>query len=132
MLLGIGYGGLRGRFILNSPYSHLYDMKAIGDYFVKADETTAEAIISLIDVYKKPIIPVVDQRILEEDNRFKEILKRKGILLFPSPLRGAIALSGLVRYGRYVRRERYFMMSSARAFPPLVARMTNFRSFLSS
>jgi acyl-CoA synthetase (NDP forming) len=105
MLLGIGYGGLRGRFILNSPYSHLYDMKAIGDYFVKADETTAEAIISLIDVYKKPIIPVVDQRILEEDNRFKEILKEKGILLFPSPLRGAIALSGLVRYGRYVRRE---------------------------
>jgi acyl-CoA synthetase (NDP forming) len=105
MLLGIGYGGLRGRFILGSPYSHLYDMKEIGDYFVRADETTAQAIISLIDVYKKPIIPVVDQRILEEDNRFKEILKGKGILLFPSPLRGAIALSGLVRYGHYVRRE---------------------------
>jgi acyl-CoA synthetase (NDP forming) len=104
MLLGIGYGGLRGRFILGSPYSHLYDMKEIGEYFIKADEATAEAIISVIDVYKKPIIPVVDQRLLEEDNRFKEILKRKGILLFPSPLRGAIALSALVGYGRHVRR----------------------------
>jgi acyl-CoA synthetase (NDP forming) len=103
MLLGIGYGGLRGRFILESPYSHLYDMKEIGRYFVHADETTAEAIISLIDVYKKPIIPVVDQRILEEDNRFKEILRQKGILLFPSPLRGTIALAGLVRYGEYLR-----------------------------
>ena len=77
-------------------------MKEIGQYFIDADETTAEAIISLIDVYKKPIIPVVDQRILEEDNRFKGILKRKGILLFPSPLRGAMALSALVRYGQYV------------------------------
>ncbi len=105
MLLGIGYGGLRGRFILGSPYSHLYDMKEIGEFFVNADETTAEAIIGLIDVYKKPIIPVVDQRILEEDNRFKEILKRKGILLFPSPLRGALALSALVRYGHYVNRK---------------------------
>lgn len=105
MLLGIGYGGLRGRFILGSPHSHLYDMREIGEFFIKADETTAEAIISLIDVYKKPIIPVVDQRILEEDNQFKEILKRKGILLFPSPLRGAMALSSLVRYGQYVSRD---------------------------
>ncbi len=104
MLLGIGYGGLRGKFMLESPYSHLYDLREIGNYFIKADETTAEAIISLIDVYKKPIIPVVDQRILEEDNRFKEILKQKNILLFPSPLRGAMALSALVRYGRYVNR----------------------------
>jgi acyl-CoA synthetase (NDP forming) len=102
MLLGIGYGGLRGRFILESRFSHLYDMKEIGRYFIDADEATAEAIISLIDVYKKPIIPVVDQRILEEDNQFKGILKRKGILLFPSPLRGAMALSALVRYGQYV------------------------------
>jgi acyl-CoA synthetase (NDP forming) len=104
MLLGIGYGGLRGRFILSSPYSHLYDMKEIGEFFVSADEATAEAIISLVDVFKKPIIPVVDQRILEEDNRFKEILQEKGILLFPSPLRGAMALSSLVRYGQYVNR----------------------------
>jgi acyl-CoA synthetase (NDP forming) len=105
MLLGVGYGGLRGRFILDSPYSHLYDMREIGQYFIDADETTAETIIGLIDVYKKPIIPVVDQRILEEDNRFKEILKRRGILLFPSPLRGAMALSSLVRYGQYVNRD---------------------------
>jgi acyl-CoA synthetase (NDP forming) len=104
MLLGIGYGGLRGRFILGSPYSHFYDMKEIGEHFVRADETTAEAIVSLVDVFKKPIIPVVDQRILEEDNRFKEILKQKGILLFPSPLRGSVALSALVKYGQYVRR----------------------------
>jgi len=104
MLLGIGYGGLRGRFILNSPYSDRYDMKEIGQYFIDADEATAETIISLVDVYKKPIIPVVDQRILEEENRFKEILKRKGILVFPSPLRGAMALSALVQYGGYVNR----------------------------
>jgi acyl-CoA synthetase (NDP forming) len=105
MLLGIGYGEMRGRYILGSPYSDRYDMQEIGNLFIRADETTAEAIITLLDVYKKPIIPVVDQAVMEGESRFREILGEKGILLFPSPLRGATALSALVRYGRYVRRE---------------------------
>jgi acyl-CoA synthetase (NDP forming) len=104
MLLGIGYGEMRGRYILDSPYSGNYDMQQIGRLFIRADETTAEAIIGLMDVYKKPIIPVVDQAVMEGESRFKEILREKDILLFASPLRGAVALSALVRYGQYVNR----------------------------
>ncbi len=104
MLLGIGYGNVRGRFMLDSPYAHLYDMKEVAHHYITADETTAESIVALIDIFKKPIIPVVDQVVFEEKNEFKEILHRKGILVYPSPLRAAVALSGLVRYGQYLSR----------------------------
>jgi acyl-CoA synthetase (NDP forming) len=106
MLLGIGYGNVRGRFIKESPYAEYYNMKELGTQFMEADEVTARTIIELIDRFKKPMVPVVDQAVITKNARFIQMLKEKGIIIMPSPKRGARALSALTRYGAYLRKER--------------------------
>jgi acyl-CoA synthetase (NDP forming) len=104
MILGVGYGSVRGSAIKHSPYSHLYNMAEIGRHYIKGDEVIAESIIELLKKHKKPIIPVVDQAVVGDGGSFVEILKGSGVLLFTSPRRGAVALSALTRYGEYRRK----------------------------
>ncbi len=104
MILGVGYGSVRGSAIKNSPYSHLYNMAEIGQHYINGDEVIAENIIDLLKKHKKPIIPVVDQAVVGDRGSFVEILKGSGVLPFTSPRRGAVALSALTRYGEYRRK----------------------------
>ena len=101
MILGVGYGSVRGNAIKNSPHSHLYNMVEIGEKYIAIDEVIAENIIELLKKFKKPIIPVVDQAVIENRGNFVEILENGGLSLFTSPLRGAVALSALTRYGNF-------------------------------
>jgi acyl-CoA synthetase (NDP forming) len=104
MLLGVGYGTVRGSAIKDSPYSDLYDMRKLGEIFIKADEEMARGIAELMNTFQKPIVPVVDQGIIDQRGSFVEALQENGILLLPSPLRGANALAALTRYGEYLSR----------------------------
>ncbi|MBN1574133.1 MAG: CoA-binding protein [Deltaproteobacteria bacterium] len=103
MILGVGYGTVRGSAIKDSPYSHLYEMAEIGQKYISEDRIIAENIIELLRKHKKPIIPVVDQAVVGDKGSFVEILKGSGVLPFTSPRRGAEALSALTRYGSYKR-----------------------------
>lgn len=103
MILGVGYGTVRGSSIKNSPYSHLYNMVEMGQQYINDDEIIAENIIELLKKHKKPIIPVVDQAVVGDGSSFVEILKGDGVLPFTSPKRGAEALSALTRYSDYRR-----------------------------
>ncbi|MBN1882038.1 MAG: CoA-binding protein [Deltaproteobacteria bacterium] len=105
VLCGFGYGSSRGSFFANSPYADMYGMKNLGEKFITEDEETAEGIVEMIDAYGKPIIPVVDQGIIEERGTFVEILKDRGVLLFPSPRRAAASLAALTRYAEHLGRH---------------------------
>jgi len=103
VLCGFGYGTSRGSFFVNSPYADMYGMKGLGEKFIAEDEKTAEGIVEMIDAFQKPIIPVVDQGIIDERGRFVEILRNRGVLLFPSPRRAAASLAALTRYAEHLR-----------------------------
>jgi acyl-CoA synthetase (NDP forming) len=103
MILGVGYGTARGSAIKGSPYSHLYEMDEIGQKYIDEDRVIAENIVELLRKHKKPIIPVVDRAVVGDKGSFVEILMESGVLPFTSPRRGAVALSGLTRYGEFKR-----------------------------
>jgi len=103
VLCGFGYGTSRGSFLVNSPYAKMYGMKDFGEKFMTEDEETAAGIVEMIDRFQKPIIPVVDQGIIEERGTFVEILRNRGVLLFPSPRRAAASLAALTRYAEHLR-----------------------------
>jgi len=103
VLCGFGYGTARGSFLVDSPYADRYGMRDIGNRFIAEDEETARGIVEMIDAFEKPIIPVVDQGVIERRGSFVEILKDRGVLLFPSPRRAAAALAALCRYAGHVR-----------------------------
>jgi acetyltransferase len=105
VLCGFGYGTARGSFFVDSPFSGMYGMKAMGEKFIAEDEETARGIVEMIDAFKKPIIPVVDQGVIEQRGRFVEILKDRGVLLFPSPRRAAASLAALCRYAEHLRQH---------------------------
>jgi len=47
----------------------------------------------------------VDQGVIEERGKFVEILKERGVLLFPSPRRAAASLAALTSYAEHLGRH---------------------------
>ncbi len=102
---GIGFSTARAKDFETSKLAERYNLAKLSQLFIQSDIDTATGIVELIDKHGKPVVIASETVIGSRVNQNPAILalEEAGVIVLPTPDRGARVLARLAERSQYLR-----------------------------